>query len=455
MRGAQTMIPNKLLYTGYLSVVVALGGFLLGFDFSVIAGVLPFLEDHFRLDAARLGFAAANVSYGAVLGTIAAGPAIHRFGRKKVLIVCAVFYTGSAIMSALATDLTFFNISRVVGGLAIGASIITAPVYVAEIAPPQYRGRLVGLNQFTIVLGISIAYFSNYFLLDIGEHNWRWMLGVEAVPAALYFLFLLRVPESPRWLVMQGREDVARGIVERLADRAQAASLLEDIRASLADSPRQARYRELFRGKLARVMTIAILLGLCQQMSGVNAVFSYAPMIFEQAGAATSAAFISAAVVGVVNLFATVIAIWSMDRFGRRPLLMMGAAGMTLAHLVLAGSALAGHFEGYLVLAAIMLFIGSFALSVGPGYWILISEILPNWARGIAISVIQAITSMASIVVVQLFPWQVGALGLAGTFGIYALVTICTIVLVQRHVPETKGKSLERIQDEVVARSGA
>ena len=448
-------MTNKLLYTAYISVVVALGGFLLGFDFSVIAGVLPFIEGYFNLDAARLGFAAANVSYGAVLGTIAAGPAIHRLGRKKVLVACALLYAVSAVMSAIATDLTFFNVSRIIGGLAIGASIITAPVYVAEVAPPQYRGRLVGLNQFTIVLGISVAYFSNYFLLDIGEDNWRWMLGVEAVPAALYFLLLLRVPESPRWLVMQGREVTAREVIERLVGRAQASSLLQDIQASLAGSPGQARYRELFTGKLARVTAIAIVLGLCQQMSGVNAVFSYAPMIFEQAGAATSAAFISAAVVGVVNLLATVIAIWSMDRFGRRPLLIAGAAGMTFAHVVLAGSALAGHFEGYLVLAAIMLFIASFALSVGPGYWILISEILPNWARGIAISVIQAITSMASIIVVQLFPWQVSTVGIAGTFGIYALFTVFTIVLVQRYVPETKGKSLEQIQQDLLARSGA
>ena len=386
---------------------------------------------------------------------MAAGPAIHRVGRKKVLIVCALLYTASAIMSAVATDLTFFNISRIIGGLAIGGSIITAPVYVAEIAPAQYRGRLVGLNQFMIVLGISVAYFSNYFLLNVGDDNWRWMLGVEAIPAALYFLFLLRVPESPRWLVMKGRVAAARKVIEQLVGRAQAASLLQEVRASLARSSRKVRYRDLFRGRMVRVMTIAILLGLCQQMSGVNAVFSYAPMIFERAGATTSAAFIGAAVVGVVNLLSTVIAIWSMDRFGRRPLLMAGATGMTLAHAVLSGSAYAGHFEGYLVLAAIMLFVASFALSVGPGYWILISEILPNWARGIAISVIQAITSMASIVVVQLFPWQVSVVGISGTFGVYALVTICTLILVQRFVPETKGKSLEVIQEELLAGSRA
>ena len=439
---------NQLLYTGYVSLVVALGGFLLGFDFSVISGALPFLEGYFGLDEWQLGFAAANVSYGAVLGTLIAGPAINRAGRKRVLILCAILYTASALMSALATDLGFFNFSRILGGLAIGASIITAPVYVAEIAPPEYRGRLVGLNQFAIVLGISIAYFSNYFLLNVGADSWRWMLGVEALPAALYFFLLLPVPESPRWLMMRGREREARAVVERLASRERAAAELEEVRISLGSAG--GGYRDLFRGRMARVMTIAILLGLCQQMSGVNAVFSYAPMIFQKAGAGTSAAFISAAAVGLVNLLSTVLAIWFMDRFGRRPLLMAGALGMTLAHIVLVGSAAAGHFEGYIVLAAIMLFIASFAFSVGPGYWILISEILPNRIRSIAISVIQGITSLASIFVVQLFPWELKAFGIAGTFGIYALVTAATLVLVQRFVPETKGKSLERIQAELV-----
>ena len=439
---------NQLLYTGYVSFVVALGGFLLGFDFSVISGALPFLEGYFELDEWQLGFAAANVSYGAVLGTLIAGPAINWAGRKKVLILCAILYTASALMSALATDLAFFNFSRILGGLAIGASIITAPVYVAEIAPPEYRGRLVGLNQFAIVLGISIAYFSNYFLLNVGADNWRWMLGVEALPAALYFFLLLPVPESPRWLMMRGREREARALVERLTSRAQADAELEEVRISLRTAG--GGYRDLFRGRMAPVMAIAILLGLCQQMSGVNAVFSYAPMIFQKAGAGTSAAFISAAVVGLVNLLSTVLAIWFMDRFGRRPLLMAGALGMTAAHIVLAGAAAAGHFEGYIVLAAIMLFIASFAFSVGPGYWILISEILPNRIRGIAISVIQGITSLASIFVVQLFPWELKVFGIAGTFGIYALVTAFTLVLVQRFVPETKGKSLERIQAELV-----
>ena len=442
-------IPNRLLYTAYISVVAALGGFLLGFDFSVIAGVLPFLKDYFALDEVRLGFAAANVSYGAVVGTLAAGPAIHQVGRKKVLIVCAVLYTVSAVLSAVATDLIFFNVSRIIGGVAIGASIITAPVYVAEIAPREYRGRLVGLNQFTIVLGISVAYFSNYFLLDVGDDNWRWMLGVEAIPAILYFFFLLRVPESPRWLVMKGREFRARKVIGKLMDQERAKAQLQRIQASLAASARKAGYRDLFRGRMARVMTIAILLGLCQQLSGVNAVFSYAPMIFERAGGATSAAFISTAVLGVVNLLSTVLAIWFMDRFGRRPLLIAGAMGMTVSHIVLAWAAYAGHFESRLVLVAIMLFIASFAFSVGPGYWILISEILPNWARGIAISVIQAITSLASIFVVQLFPWEVSVIGLPATFGIYALVTLFTVILVQRFVPETRKKSLEQIQEEL------
>jgi len=438
----------KLLYAGMISVIVALGGFLLGFDFSVISGVLPFIEKYFNLNEWELGFTATAINFGAISGTLIAGPIIDAVGRKKVLIVCAILYTVSAVMSALAIDFVFFNIARIIGGLAIGASIITAPVYVAEIAPPKYRGRLVGINQFTIVLGISIAYFSNYFLLDIGEDNWRWMLGVEAFPAILYFLFLLIVPESPRWLVMKKREDTARNILQKFIDDKDAEFELVEIHNSLANHDKAA-YSELLKGKMFRIMIIAIVLGLCQQMSGVNAVFSYAPMIFEKSGAGIQAAFMSAVFVGLVNLLFTILAVWLMDRIGRRPLLMAGALGMTLSHITLMLTAHYNNFEGILVLIAILVFIASFATSVGPGYWILVSEILPNRLRGIAISIIQGLTSMASMVVVLLFPWELKVLGMTGTFFIYGLITAFTIFLVYYFIPETKGKSLEEIELEV------
>jgi len=376
---------KKLLYASAISVIVAIGGFLLGFDFSVISGVLPFIETYFNLNEWQLGFTATVINFGAVFGTLVAGPVIDAVGRKKVLITCAILYTISAVLSAIATDFTFFNIARIIGGLAIGASIITAPVYVAEISPPKYRGRLVGINQFTIVFGISIAYFSNYFLLDLGENNWRWMLGVEAFPAALYFLLLLFVPASPRWLVMKHRENAAREVLHKIVEGQDVEPELKEIQDSLANQ-QKAFYSDLVSGKMLRIMIIAIVLGLCQQMSGVNAVFSYAPMIFKQSGAGTQAAFMSAVFVGLVNLLFTVLAIWLMDKVGRRPLLIAGAVGMTVSHITLTVAAYFNHFEGALVLAAILLFIASFASSVGPGYWILVSEILPNRVRGLAIS---------------------------------------------------------------------
>lgn len=438
----------KLVYAGLISVIVALGGFLLGFDFSVISGVLPFIKKYFNLNEWELGFTATVINFGAIFGTLVAGPIIDAVGRKKVLIICAVLYTVSAVTSALAIDFLSFNIARIIGGLAIGASIITAPVYVAEIAPPKYRGRLVGINQFTIVLGISIAYFSNYYLLEIGENNWRWMLGIEALPAILYFIFLLIIPESPRWLVMKNREDTAREVLRKVVDEKNAEIELKEIHSSLVNQEK-ATYTDLFKGKMMRIMIIAIILGICQQMSGVNAVFSYAPMIFEKSGAGIQAAFMSAVFVGLVNLLFTILAIWLMDKIGRRPLLMVGAAGMTLSHMTLMITAYFNNFEGILVLIAILVFTASFATSVGPGYWILVSEILPNRLRGLAISIIQGITSMASMVVVLLFPWELKVLGMTGTFFVYGIVTAFTILLVFYFIPETKGKSLEEIEVEI------
>jgi MFS transporter, SP family, arabinose:H+ symporter len=440
---------KKLMYAGTISTIVALGGFLLGFDFSVISGVLPFIKTYFNLNEWQLGFAATVINFGAVAGTLVTGPIIDTAGRKKVLLICAVLYTVTGVASALSRDFLFFNITRIFGGFAIGASIITAPVYVAEIAPPKYRGRLVGINQFTIVLGISLAYFSNYFLLDIGEHNWRWMLGVESIPAALYFFLLLMVPESPRWLVMKKRDNAARDVLRKVVEERDVVSELKEIRNSLINK-QKVSYAELVKGKILRFLIIAIVLGLCQQMSGVNAVFSYAPMIFEKSGAGTQAAFMSAVFVGLVNLLFTIGAIWLMDKVGRRPLLIAGAAGMTVSHAALTIAAYSGHFEGTIVLAAILLFIASFAVSVGPGYWIVVSEILPNRVRGLAISIIQGLTSLASLVVVLLFPWELKMLGSAGTFLVYGLVTAFTVLLVYFFIPETKGKSLEAIEMDLI-----
>ena len=440
---------KKLMYASTISTIVALGGFLLGFDFSVISGVLPFIKTYFNLNEWQLGFAATVINFGAVFGTLVTGPIIDTIGRKKVLMACAILYTVTGAASALATDFAFFNITRIFGGFAIGASIITAPVYVAEIAPPKYRGRLVGINQFTIVLGISIAYFSNYFLLDIGDNNWRWMLGVEAIPAALYFFLLFLVPESPRWLIMKKQEAAARNVLRKVVEKSEVDRELRDIRLSLANRSK-ARYSDLVTGKILRFMVIAIVLGLCQQMSGVNAVFSYAPMIFEKSGAGTQAAFMSAVFVGLVNLLFTIAAIWLMDKVGRRPLLITGAVGMTVSHATLTIAAHSGHFEGAIVLAAILLFIASFAVSVGPGYWIVVSEILPNRVRGLAISIIQGLTSLASLVVVLLFPWELKVLGSAGTFLVYGLITAFTVCLVYFFIPETKGKSLEEIEVDLI-----
>ncbi len=260
---------------------------------------------------------------------------------------------------------------------------------------------------------------------------------------------LLSVPESPRWLVMKSKENSALKVLQKVVDEKDAESELLEIHNSLSNHVKSS-YSELLRGKMIRIMIIAVALGLCQQMSGVNAVFSYAPMIFEKSGAGIQAAFMSAVFVGVVNLLFTILAVWLMDKIGRRPLLITGALGMTLSHFTLMITAYFNNFEGIIVLIAILLFIASFATSVGPGYWILVSEILPNRLRGLAISIIQGLTSLASMVVVLLFPWELKVLGMTGTFFIYGLVTGLTILLVYYFIPETKGKSLEEIEKKII-----
>ena len=510
-------------FTVTVAIIVALGGFLMGFDASVISGVVGFIETEFALTRLQLGWSVASLTLTATLAMMIAGPISDRFGRRPVLMVAAALFAVSAIYSALAPDFTSLVIARMIGGFGVGAALIIAPMYIAEIAPPAMRGRLVSFNQLNIVLGISIAFFSNYLILKLGQSGldwaeslrlgewaWRWMLGVEALPAILYFFALFLVPESPRWLAMHGRRDEALAVFERVGDAETAAANLEAVEQSIsdADDTDKVAIRELFAPAMRLVLTIGISIAILQQITGINSVFFYAPMIFEQSGVGTDASFMQAVLVGIVNLVFTVAAMLLIDKLGRRPLLGIGLAGIAICMFVLSygfGSAtytlradvdlpagvetamledvygveygsdvefrealtaaigteafksnesqlitLAVDLNASLILFGILGFVASFAISLGPVMWVLFSELFPNRLRGLAISFAGLINSGVSFGVQLVFPWELENFGNSLTFLIYGAFALFGLVLMLRILPETRGHSLEELEEILV-----
>ncbi len=335
MEASAGQVKMNKSYTILISLIVALGGFLLGFDSAVISGAVKGITLYFEMTEWMLGFSVGCVVFGAMAGNLMAGPVADRFGRKNTLIVVAALFTISATWSALATGYTEFIIARIIGGVGIGGAILIAPIYIAEIAPPKLRGSLVSFNQLNIVIGISVAYFSNYFLIDLGDDSWRWMLGVEAIPALIYFITLWTVPKSPRWLIQKLNNVVlARKILKRIGGEEYAEITIQEIQRGIDKKEEKGRFADIFKSKYATIMVIALGIAFFQQITGINAVFYYAPTIFEQAGGSTDSSFLQAIVVGLTNLVFTLVAIWLIDRLGRKPLLLIGTTFMTIALLM-------------------------------------------------------------------------------------------------------------------------
>ena len=511
MEQPAAVVKMNKSYTILISLIVALGGFLLGFDSAVISGAVKGITLYFEMTEWMLGFSVGCVVFGAMAGNLMAGPVADKFGRKNTLIVVAALFSISATWSALATGYTEFIIARIIGGVGIGGAILIAPIYIAEIAPPKLRGSLVSFNQLNIVIGISVAYFSNYFLIDLGEESWRWMLGVEAIPAIIYFLALWTVPKSPRWLIQNlNKIELARKILMRIGGEAYAEATIQEIQRGVAKKEEKGRLADIFQSKYATIMIIALGIAFFQQITGINAIFYYAPTIFEQAGGSTDASFLQAIVVGLTNLVFTLVAIWLIDRLGRKPLLLIGTTFMTIALLMatfafnsasynftpenlakvtneevkealanLEGNSYDGQavlfkavqeqlneeqflvfkrneitnfisINATLVLIAILLYVASFAISLGPVMWTLISEIFPGKIKGIAISVVGFFNSLVSFSVTQVFPWELSNLGPTVTFALYALLSLCAMFFVYKFVIETKGKTLEEVEELLV-----
>ena len=504
-----------------LAIIVALGGFLYGFDASVISGVVGFVTTEFQLNVWEQGFVVSAPSLAALFASPLMGNLADAVGRKKVLIAISALYVVSAILSAIAPDFWTLVIARCLGGFAF-ASLIIAPIYIGEVAPSNQRGRLVSINQLNIVVGLSAAYFANYAFLQVSqdttswlysmganENVWRWMLGIETIPALISLILLFSIPESPRWLVMKQRYDEALAVLTKLVPGRDNQALLEEIKRHNGDEkqpPLSERIGIMLSPRLRLTMFIALVIAIAQMGTGINAVFFYAPTVFAQSGIGTDAAFAQSVLVGLINIVGTLVAMALIDKLGRKPLLSIGLVGVVISMSLCAygfytatytltaesvaaiegfdtsrvealigqtftsdvafknalistlGDTVANQYQDgllqaaanmnpVLLLAGILGFVASFSISLGPVMWVLFSEIFPNNIRGLAISSVGIFNALTSTVVTQMFPWQLANLGAAITFLIYGLVAIIALILVAWLLPETRGKSLEELED--------
>ena len=434
----------------YVAFVASLGGLLFGFDTAVISGAEKDIQQVYGLSDFLHGFTMSSALIGTIIGALFSTSPVEKYGRQKSLIVIAVMYLLSAIGSALAPDNAWwlFIFSRFLGGLAVGASSVAGPLYIAEVSPSHWRGRFVAFFQFNIVLGIVLAYCSNY-IIDGFDNDWRWMLGVESVPALLFALLLFTIPESPRWLMGQGMEQEARRVLGQVDDTNLEQQVAE-IRASLAEDKGESE--ALFQHKYWKPILIAFLIATFNQLAGINAILYYAPRIFEMSGVAREGSLFQSIIIGLTNLTFTMIGMVLIDKVGRKKLLYIGSLGMTLA----LGTASYGFYNeltsGYLLLVCVMVFIAFFAVSLGACIWVVIAEVFPNSVRGKG----QVLGSMThwfwSALLTWTFPVFLGTGSSGGglIFCIFAVMSALSIVFAWK-LPETKNKSLEQIQNELVS----
>lgn len=432
-----------------LTAVAALGGLLFGYDTAVISGAIGFLKTKFDLTPAMQGWAASSAIIGCIFGAMGAGWASDRFGRKKALIWTAILFGISAVGAAVPQNLTQFAIFRFIGGLGIGAASMVSPLYITELAPAAIRGRLVSYYQLAIVIGILVIFFINTLIQGAGdeawnvEYGWRYMMASGLIPSVLFLLALFFVPESPRWLAKMGREKEAMQVFSNINGEAKAGEILQEVKATLHEE--QGTLGELFTGRFRKAIFVGIVLSVFSQVQGINAIMYYAPEIFKAVGTGTDAAFQQTIIIGVVNVLFTFAAIGWVDKMGRKKLLLWGGAGMAIS-LGMVGLAFHNGWTGYGLLFFILLYIACFAASYGPVTWVVISEIFPIKMRGVAMSVATFALWIAVYLVTQLFPILLEGVGAAITFWIFFAMSVLGFFFTWTQVPETKGKTLEEIE---------
>lgn len=504
----------------FIAFVVSLGGFLFGFDAGIISGVMSYAGPEFNLDEIQSGWVVSSPSFAAMIAMLFSGRLSDKIGRKKILIIVALLYAVSAIFSALAATYEMLYIARIIGGLAFGAALVLAPIYIAEISTPENRGKLVSLQQLNIVFGFFAAFLSNYFFNKYNttdntflsdENVWRYMLGVELLPALCYFVFLFFVPKSPRWLYLKEKVEEAKNVLIQIHGKERGVEEIISIEKNInADENISGlKIKDLFKKSLRFILIVGLVIGVLQQITGINAVYFYATSIFKQTGIGTDAAFSSGVLLSTVSVIFTFVAIYLIDKMGRRPLLLIGTAGVALSLLLCAygfknatyklsannieklqfkeanklniivdkkfendlafkneiktilgnqvyskndGAILeaATQMNATIVLIGILGFIACFAFSLGPVMWVLLSELYPLKYRGLAIGVIAFVNSLISSVVQLIFPWELSNLGNAFTFFIFGIIALIGFFVLVKILPETKGKSLEELEKELI-----
>lgn len=507
---------NNKTYTIFISFIVALGGFLFGFDAGIISGVMSFAGPEFDLTVIQSGWVVSAPSWAAMIAMLFSGRISDKIGRKKTLVFVAFLYAISALFSAVASSYEILYMARMIGGLAFGAALVIAPMYIAEISTAENRGKLVSLQQLNIVFGFFAAFLSNYlfnkynsldslFLSD--ENVWRWMLGVELIPAILYFILLFFVPKSPRWLYLKGKFNEAKEVLVKIHGNESGEKEIESIEININSDKNKSKLKikDLLKPSLRFILVVGLIVGVLQQITGINAVYFYATSIFKQTGIGTDAAFSSGVLLSTISVLFTFVAIYLIDRMGRRPLLLIGTAGIAVSLLLCAhgfnqatyqlkekninqfefsnsekllpfvdkvydndiefktevktalGNQIYSKNDGEilevattinanLILIGILGFIACFAFSLGPVMWVLLSELYPIKYRGLAIGVIAFVNSFISSVVQLVFPWELSNFGNALTFFIFGIVALIGFFVMIKILPETKGKSLEEIE---------
>lgn len=434
----------KKLYLYFISLIAIMGGLMFGFDIAIISGAVPFIQSYFQWNELELGWGVSSLLVGALIGSLTSGILTDRFGRKRILIFVALFFAISSIVTAIAVGSTLFIAARLVGGLSVGAASVLSPLYVAEVVPSKIRGTLVSIYQLAITFGILISYLINYSLHDWAD-NWRWMMASGALPSVAFFIGLFFIPESPRWLFLQGKKDKALRILLRIGSEEEANREIREMGASIKNEVVQPRFKDLLKKSFRKPVLLGLLLAVFVQITGINTVIDYAPKILLAAGVEIKNALLQTSLIGIINFLFTFIAIWLIDKVGRKALYLFGSAAMGVS-LVLLSASFYLQLSPAFALGSLLLFIASFASCIGPVFWTLVSEMFPNRIRGKGIAFASFTQWVFNFLVILLFPWVLQTLGGSLTFVFLASMCVVQFWIAWKWLPETKGRSLEEIE---------